>query len=443
MNYITNLTPDPRPEIQKILRANDIQTLQLDGDEGNITALNDMRDYLDLAEKTSKRVILSELIEKRYGMPPYGWPELEVVLLVAKLAALREIDLVFDSGPLPLDKAYDYITAVRSQSKVIIKRRANADSALIKKAQQLGKDLFGQTGPATESELFTDLKERLGSWHEQIKEYQTRIDSTGCPGIEDLKAGNDLFRPLVGEGDSLKFLQRFVANDADLRDFKDDYQDVNGFFQNQYSTWQTLKDAITTLAPNQRQLNAHDKAGPALTRLDAISKMPRPYANLHEVAGLQEIATIANNELISEARKPVLESIKRHTDQLDHELLQVKADDALKKSATAELLALKADAETNNSIAHIQQAGNEAELALDKALHAIEKAMAAKASGVGEGQKAGAEPVVPQKPRRLVRAADAWQGGFIESGDDVDMYLQELRTRLQAALDAGERVQLK
>jgi hypothetical protein len=445
MGLITHLTPDPRPEIQTILRADDVQAEMLngEGEEGNVGALNDLREYLRLAEQGAKRVVLAELVEKRYGMPPYGWPELEVVLLVARLAAVREIDLIVNAATLPLDKAYDHIISVRSQRNVIISRRANADAALIKSAQQLGKTLFNATGPNTEAELFAHLKDRLVSWYEKLKEYETRIEATACPGAEDLSAGTDLLRPLVGESDSLRFLKSFTGSEKDLLDFSEDYQDVHQFFQSQYSTWQQLGGALTQLSPNRRQLSAHADAGPALARLDAIHKMPRPYGNLHEVAGLREVATVANNQLIETARKPVLAVLQQLQAQLEGELNRVGADDALRKQTLADFDLLRRDAESQSSIAHIEQAGHEAENVLEQALQRIEQAQAAKAKTVQETGGAAAPPVAPPKPRRILRAADAWRGGFIETTADIDTYLDDLRKRLQAIVDANERVQLK
>ena len=100
------------------------------------------------ARMTSKQIVLHELINNRYGGRPYGWPELEVVLLVARLAVLKEINLVVNAAPLPLDQAYDHLTASNKQRKVIITQRESAGGDLIKKAQALGKELFAQQGPS-------------------------------------------------------------------------------------------------------------------------------------------------------------------------------------------------------------------------------------------------------------------------------------------------------
>ena len=47
------------------------------------------------------------MIEKRYAVRPYGWPDQEVLLLLARLLVLGDISLMMDGALLPLDKAYD------------------------------------------------------------------------------------------------------------------------------------------------------------------------------------------------------------------------------------------------------------------------------------------------------------------------------------------------
>ena len=156
MSYIQHLHHNPKQEIQSTLRANDIEqvSLGLDTPEANTQALDDLREYIRLCTLTSKQIVLYDLINNRYGGRPYGWPELEVVLLVARLAVLKEINLVVNAAPLRLDQAYDHLTASSKQRKVIITQRESADSDLIKNAQALGKDLFAQQGPEREEALF-------------------------------------------------------------------------------------------------------------------------------------------------------------------------------------------------------------------------------------------------------------------------------------------------
>ena len=47
------------------------------------------------------------------------------------------------------------------------------------------------------------------------------------------------------------------------------------------------------------------------------------------------------------------------------------------------------------------------------------------------------------KKRRIVEVKTLWSGDFIETPDEVETFLNRLRAELEAALEAGERVQIK
>ena len=449
MSYIGHLHPNPKHEIQSILRANDVEqvTLGLDTAEANVQALEDLREYLRLSALHSRQVVLHELIEKRYGGRPYGWLELEVVLLVARLAVLKEINLIVNSAPLALDQAYDYLVSTSKQRKVIITQRESASGDLIRKAVALGKELFAQVGPNSEDGSYTFLKERLGAWNAQLATYHPLAKTRKYPGLSEIDAGFDALRKLVDEADSLRFLKRFVENKASLLDLCDDMQDLNGFYTNQQHSWEELRATVELLAQNRLQLESHPEAGPALTRMEEILRAPNPYKMLQEVGGLTHKAKAINDELVAQALDPVVTRIESLIDGVTEELNKVSAADALRTRATSELKKLLRTANQAKSIAHITQAQQTAEAAFDRALEAIETSQAPPPTPPKpDGPNPSAPPAPPKpkvKKRRVVQVRTLCSGSFIETQADVDALLAKLRTELEAALAADERVQIK
>jgi len=449
MGYIQHLQANPKREIQSTLRANDVEqvSLAIATPEANAKALKDLREYIRLCALKSKQVVLRDLIEKHYGSRPYGWPELEVVLLVARLAVLKEINLIINAAPLPLDRAYEHLIATNKQRKVVITQRESAGTDLIKKAQALGKELFVETGPTSEDDLFIFLRDRLGAWRADLAGYEPLARTGKYPGVSEIQDALSILKKLVDEEDSLRFLKRFVENKAELLDLADDYQDLKGFYTNQKHSWETLRATVETLSHNRLQLEAHDEAGPALARMEEILAAPRPYGLLHEVADLIHTATTANDALVEAARRPAVAEIQGLLDGVSEELDKAGADAALRGRATAELTKLRTTVEETSSIAHIAQARQEAEAAFDRALTLIEKAQPEHTPPTPPPGPGPTPPPPPPKPklkkRRVVEAKRLWTGGFIETPEEVEAFLTKLRAELEAALDAGERVQIK
>lgn len=78
LSYIKVRQPDPIAEIRAVLTADTVgqQRMALDGEDGNVLALAEMRQYLDVVARNS-RVLLSDVIDRFSGVP-WGWkPEWE------------------------------------------------------------------------------------------------------------------------------------------------------------------------------------------------------------------------------------------------------------------------------------------------------------------------------------------------------------------------------
>ena len=447
MGYIHRLHKNPKQVIQSTLRANDVEQVSLalastsNESEANPEALADLREYIRLCAATSQQIVLYELINKRYGGRPYGWPELEVVVLVAQLAVLKEINLVVNAAPLLPDQAYEHLISTRKQHTVIISQREAAEGDLIKSAQSLGKELFAQQGPAAEDALYASLKEQLSGWNSDLGHYESLAETGKYPGLGEIQANLKILKKFVAETNSLHFLRRFVEYKKDLLDLADDYRDLKDFYSNQKHSWEQLRAAVDGLAQNRLQLEPHPEAGPALARMEEILNHQRPYSMLHEVAELKHTAQDVNSKLVTKARKPALDEIQGLLNGVLKELDKLSAEKALRYTATSELEKLMATVNSTTSIAHIVQARQAAESAFDQGMTAIETAQTPPSPK--SDNSASPPPKAKVKKRRVVEPRALWSGSFIETQVDVDAFLEKLRTELEAALQADERVQIQ
>ena len=434
MGYITHLRTNPKQEIQSMLRANDVEqmTLTENSPEANLQALNDLRGYVSLCALNNKQIVLHEMIEKRYGQRPYGWPELEVVLLVARLAVLKEINLVVSVAPLALADAYEHLISSSKQRKVIITKREAVGGDIIKKAQELGQDLFGQQGPGSESELYTALRNHLEAWNSKLGQYEPLAKTGEYPGLSEIQDSRNTLRKFVEETNSRIFLNRFVENKGELLKLSEDFSDLDGFYTNQKHSWEKLRKAAQTFAQNRHQLEPHVDAGPALARMEEILTLEKPYNYLQEVGALIHVVEAVNSEMVAQARVPAMARILGRLDCARSELDKVSADEALCSRATAELeKMLKAAAESNLSIAHIAQTAQAADAAFDRALSIIEQSQAKKPTAP------------PPRSRRVVVVNEMVSGGFIENEGEMNAFLDKLRSELKAALADNHRIQIK
>ncbi|MEZ6117129.1 MAG: BREX system P-loop protein BrxC [Pirellulaceae bacterium] len=437
MDHITRLSDEPKQELQAIIRANDIQKAAMEG--VNEKALEDLRGYIQLCHQTSRPIVLFDLVE-RFEKRPYGWPDMETLILLARLLVLGEIHFVTNGAALQLDKVYENITAPRKQRSITVVRRKTTDPKVLQDARKLGKEVFGETGPDSEDGLFEFLKGKCHAWKSSLSNYKTLADTGTYPGREKIDEGSDLLANLLAADEPAKMIERFLENKDDCLDLADNFHVIDNFYSKQKPTWEKLRKSAQRLNLNRFELDADESARKALDRMEQILKAPSPYGILQEADGLISTAEAVNRQIVDQRRQSALRHINELHSQVLAELESAGADDRLKANSTGPLEELRDNVATQESVAHIAQAVQRAEEARDSALKLIDEFVAKKATESSGGSESP-KPVI--KPRCEIRPSVLVAKTYLETKDDADAFIDKLRSEIVAAIAAGKRVQIR
>lgn len=445
MSYLKKLNENPQREIQAILRTNDIaqQSLALTIEEGNPQAIEEVRNYLDLCTKANRPIVLHDMIE-RFAVRPYGWPADEVLILIARLFVTQEIQLITGGAAIPQDKVYENISTSAKWRRITVIKRKTTDPRSLQAARNLGKQLFSVMGPDGEDALCSFLQAKLRGWDSDLKEYKALAETGRYPGRDEINDGLTLTKALLALDDSFKFIERFNERKDELADCADNYHDLSHFYEHQKPTWEKLRSACERFQLNQLELERDDKAGAALKRMREILAAPGPYGLIKDAESLIATVDSVNKELVSTRRSEVLAVLDRLTEQVKSELAAAVGDNLLKTACLSPLELLRKQIESQESVAHITQAEQEAHRALDAALTKIEKyALESKPTpkDVKKGDLEPEKPVV--KPRRVIEPSRLVKATYLETRDEVDGFLDSLRTQMHDAIEKGERIQIK
>ena len=166
--------------------------------EINPEATEDLRGYIELCTKSSRQIVLFDMITGRYASRPYGWPEFEVILLLARLIMAGEVQCVSGGAAIPKDKLYDALTTRSKWRSITVVQRVTSKSEDVKKARELGRDVFSEMGPEGEDALFEFLKGRLESWRGKLSRYRDLAETGSYPGARDIADSLSLLRGPCG-----------------------------------------------------------------------------------------------------------------------------------------------------------------------------------------------------------------------------------------------------
>ena len=433
MSYLKTLRDDPLREIQAVLRSNDIgqHNLGMDMPQGNPQATEDLRGYIELCTKTSRQVVLFDMLTARYANRPYGWPG-------SRLYMAGEVQFVSGGAAIPKGKLYEALTSRHKWRNITVVQRATSKPEDVKKARELGRDVFSEMGPEGEDALFEFLKGRLEGWREKLSRYRDMADTGSYPGAEDIADSLSLLNTLVAPEDSNRFLAQVNERGSDLRDVADRFHDLDHFYEHQRPMWDKLSAESGRFKLNQMELERNDSAGSALRRMGEILAAPSPYGLVKEAEGLIRTVSEVNEELLSERRARAIATITEQTASVSAEVSTAGGDESLKTTCLTPLEDLEKQVSTHESLAHIGQAEAEAVHLKDEALTRVERYLTRKAE---EGKAEQDKPVV--RPRRVVSPVKLVKLAYLESQADVDAFLDDLRTELTDALARNERIEIR
>lgn len=435
MGYIKRQTAEPLREIQAILRSNDIgqQSLALETEEGNKQAIDDIRSYVDLSTKASRQIILHDLIDKRYALRPYGWPDEEVLILIARLVVLGEISLMMDGALIPPDRAYEAITSSAKRRRITIVQRRTADPKAVQSARNLGKDVFSEMGPDGEDAVFAFLQNKLKDWQTSLSGYQPLADTGDYPGKEDIADGIRLISKLLADDDSYTFIERFNALKDDLLDLADQYHDLEHFYEHQRPSWEKLRKSYGRFQLNRLELEQDTQAGPALKRMGDILAAPSPYGLIKDAPGLITTVETVNTALVTAKQQQTLEKIAEHIASLSKDIEAANGDSDVRAACLGPLETFRSKVETQSSLAHLTQAEVEALKAFDAAVARIAE----------YAEKVADKVEHTYKKQHVIEPAKLVQTAYLETLDDVQVFLDTLRQELEKAIEQDERVQIR
>ena len=252
---------------------------------------------------------MHDMINDRFANRPYGWPPMEVVLLLARLYVAGEIQFLMGGAVIPHDRIYESITTASKWRNITLLQRVTANPEDLRKARELGRALFSEMGPESEDALYLFLRGKLEDWQSALTGYKALADTGDYPGKSDIDAGLEWSSKCSRTDDSNRFLQRFNETKGDLEDVAENFHDLQNFYGPQKPTWDKLRSAHTRFTLNRMELERDAQAAKALQRMHEILTAPAPYGLLHEAEGLIRTVANVNTELLRKRREAVTQNV--------------------------------------------------------------------------------------------------------------------------------------
>ncbi|MGG7056725.1 BREX system P-loop protein BrxC [Clostridium tertium] len=281
----------------------------------NGLAEKEILDFIDFQEENHQQVRM-KIILNRFSDAPYGWNEIDIAGIVAKLLKNQNINIIFNGEFLDTEKAnkvVDALTKTANVDRVIINKKVKVDEALIRRVKTICLDVFGSiTLPDDEDSIVAAIKEKISKKVEEINLYLNKYEDKKYPGKSLFQKGLNIFKEITEHRDNLSFFEEIKNKEEELLDWVDDVVYPIDFFKSQKEIFDKGLDISKKCEDNKDYLdkNLLDE----VNKLNEILKDPIPYKKVRNIIDIASNIEKGFNLIVENKKVAAKDRIKNDYD---------------------------------------------------------------------------------------------------------------------------------
>lgn len=417
---------------------------QLDGFAGmganNEFALIEVSQWLEERYMSHVPVSMGDL-QRRYQAIPYGWREIDIAALVARLIVSQKIGIRYGGAVVGKDdkNLVRYLRVKTEIDKVSVSRRIAPSEDDMRKAVKFLRDWLGQMSIAEDEDgLVAFIKDTINTRLEHYEALLNEYNHDRYPQKEVVLKARDLMRDILSQkNDNVALLKRLLAKQEDLLDITEDMEEIKIFFKSQRNIFDAARKLQNDLQ-NERDYFAFDPdTADKISEVTAILSMPKPYGRIKDLSDLMQSIKKAYSVLLEQKKEEVYGIITLCMGDV-HTLAGVggKAKEEVKK-ADVRFTEYKQKVADATSLTVLDAMITQLQNYKDQVCKRLESIINEKQAPYEVG---GEKP----KPQEIVqlRRYDVFPVKRLTSREDVDSYLETIRKKLYDALETSDGIQI-
>jgi len=404
----------------------------------NEFALNEVSQWLEERHLSHVPVSMGD-VQRRYQAIPYGWREVDIAALVARLIVAQKIEIRYGGAVVGKDdrNLVRYLRVKSEIDKASVSRRIAPSEDDMRKAVKFLREWLGQMSIAEDEDgLLAFIKEILST---RLHRYETLLieySHARYPQKEVVQSACNLMAEILSQkSDNVALIKRLLSRQEAILDAAEAMEQIETFFKSQRIIFDKAQSMHSDLQNERDYFTAdHDTSG-KIIEIVSILSMPKPYARIKDLSDLMQDIKTAYSVLLAQKKEEVTGILQRcmgdvHTLASESSKIKDEVNKADGRFAEYKQKILDAtsltvlDAMITQMLNYKEQVCKRIEFILhDADLKPSE-----------EGQK-------PQKIVQ-VRRYEAFPVKWLNSKDDIDTYLEDVRKRLYSALESSEGIEI-
>ena len=418
------------------------------GMEPNRGAATKIEEYLEMQAMKNLPTSMAD-IQSRYSAIPYGWKEIDIAAVVARLIYDQKVTIKYAGSTIQPDnpKLPDMLRKKSEIGKTSISKRQMITATKMRAVKEMLREYFDVMDvPDDEDGLVAFVVQKFTDLKDHYLELKGRYEGHKYPEQNLVFASiEQLDKILSQRKDNIALIDAILKEEDNLFDNKEKMQRVEGFFKNQVQVFDAAVKMEEDLKNDLNYLRKEEEANEALNQIRLITVVqsdPKSiYRRIPELNGLMDKVREGHGRLLDDKRAELLEIIRQCMEEV-HTLSNgdVSCMELVKKG----------------DIFFDQQKGKIQELQSLALLDGLVPQIWSYKDDLCdhiEIAKKPPEPVQPKKPDAPVKPAPkkviktvyrqaAFPAKTLESQEDIDAYVERMRSYLTAMMKDCDGIKL-
>ena len=288
------------------------------GMEPNRGAATKVEEYLEMQAMKNLPTSMAD-IQSRYSAIPYGWKEIDIAAVVARLIYDQKVTIKYAGSTIQPDnpKLPDMLRKKSEIGKTSISKRQMITATKMRAVKELLREYFDVMDvPDDEDGLVAFVVQKFTDLKDNYLELKGRYEGHKYPEQNLVLASIEQMDKILSQRkDNIALIDAILKEEDNLFDNKEKMQRVEGFFKNQVQVFDAAVKMEEDLKNDLNYLRKEEEANEALNQIRLITVVqsdPKSiYRRIPELNGLMDKVREGHGRLLDDKRAELLEIIRQ------------------------------------------------------------------------------------------------------------------------------------
>ena len=288
------------------------------GMEPNRGAATKIEEYLEMQAMKNLPTSMAD-IQSRYSAIPYGWKEIDIAAVVARLIYDQKVTIKYAGSTIQPDnpKLPDMLRKKSEIGKTSISKRQMITATKMRAVKEMLREYFDVMDvPDDEDGLVAFVVQKFTDMKDHYLELKGRYEGHKYPEQNLVLASIEQMDKILSQRkDNIALIDAILKEEDNLFDNKEKMQRVEGFFKNQVQVFDAAVKMEEDLKNDLNYLRKEGEANEALNQIRLITVVqsdPKSiYRRIPELNGLMDKVREGHGRLLDGKRAELLEIIRQ------------------------------------------------------------------------------------------------------------------------------------